>query len=96
MALHVLATFVAREDTIAEVQELMQSLVEPIRADQGCLKCELVVNNADPAELIFIEEWTDESALDQHLGDAFVGEVVAKAEPLLARPFTLTRHTPAG
>lgn len=96
MTLHVLATFIARSDTVGEVQTLLASLVEPIRNDPGCLRCHLVVDNAKPEKMIFVEEWTSGDALDLHLADAFVGQVVEKVAPLLAQPLTLDRHDAIG
>lgn len=95
VTLHVLATFVARPDTREQLVPLLTSLVEPIRQDAGCLRCDLVVNNDDETELVFIEEWTNDRALDRHLDDAFVAGVVAQAQPLLAQPLTLYRYSSA-
>lgn len=55
----------------------------------------MVANNDDGTELVFIEEWKDDQALDRHLADAFIAGVVAQAEPLLARPLTLHRYSAA-
>ncbi len=91
MTLHVLATFVARPDTLAQLRPLLAGLVEPIRQDPGCTRCHLVANNDDGTELVFIEEWKNDQALDRHLADTFIANVVAQAAPLLARPLTLHR-----
>ncbi|MBS7348647.1 MAG: antibiotic biosynthesis monooxygenase [Comamonas sp.] len=93
MSLHVLATFVARPDTVEQLRPLLLSLVEPIRQDPGCTRCHLVSNNADGTEFVFVEEWLDEPALERHLSDAFIAGVVQQAAPLLAQPLTLHRYT---
>ncbi|GAB2458549.1 hypothetical protein GCM10027082_06400 [Comamonas humi] len=92
MTLHVLATFVARPDTIDQVRHLLISLVEPIRKDPGCARCHLVSNGADVAEMVFVEEWFGHQELDRHLGDPLIAGVVERVVPLLARPLTLHRY----
>lgn len=96
MPLHVLATFVARPDTVNEVRTRLDTLVEPIRNDPGCLRCHLVSNAADETEMVFVEEWRGEAELERHLADAFIAGVVSEVAPLLARPLALERYTLLG
>ena len=91
MTLHVLATFVARPDTIDEVRRLLSSLVDPIRADAGCTSCHFVVDVERPTDMVFIEQWVDDAALTRHLADPAIGGVVEQVAPLLAQPFVLAR-----
>ncbi|HLS50892.1 MAG TPA: putative quinol monooxygenase [Burkholderiaceae bacterium] len=95
MTIHVLATAQAREDTIDEVRALLQPLVEPIRNDPGCLRCDFVINTENPAEMVFIEVWKDEAALERHLADPQIVQGVEAVSPLLAQPLSLKRHQPA-
>lgn len=67
--------------TPARPSPLLARLVEPIRQDPGCSRCHLVANNGDGTELVFIEEWKDDQALDLQLADAFIADVVAQAAP---------------
>lgn len=92
MALHVLATFVARPETVNQVRPLLVSLVKPIRQDPGCTRCHLVFNHADDTEMVFVEEWLGHQELDKHLNDAFVAGVVEQVVPLLAQPLVLNRY----
>lgn len=92
MTLHVVVTFVARPDAVGQLRPLLASLVEPIRGDPGCSRCHLVINTDDGNEFVFIEEWASAQALDRHLSDAFIAEVVAQAKPMLAQPLTLLRY----
>ncbi len=52
----------------------------------------MVFNQSNPAEMVFVEEWTDGQALDRHLSDPFIAGVVEQAAPLLAQPLTLHRY----
>lgn len=94
MTTHVTACFTARPETIDALRPILVALVEPIRQDPGCIRCNLVANVADPAEMTFIEEWNSQAALDRHLAEAFVKAAVAAAEPLLAGPLDFRVHTP--
>ena len=65
--LHVVALLRARPGCEVQLRELARSLLEPTRAERGCLRYFLVENPNDPAALIFVEEWEDEAALEAHL-----------------------------
>lgn len=92
MTLHVLAHFVVRADQIDAAGKILRDLVGPIRRDPGCLRCNLAVDNENPASFVYIEEWRDEAALETHLKDPEVLRLVDLAVPLLAQPFTLNRY----
>lgn len=93
MKVHVTACFIAKDGEADALRRLAVQLVEPIRNDPGCLRCHLVANVDDPAEITYVEEWASREALDAHLQDPFVAEVVGRMNPLLAEPFSLKVHT---
>lgn len=93
MALHVIAQFVARPDTVADARGILSELVAPIRRDPGCLRCNLVVDETDPTSFVYVEEWRDGAALDLHLQDPEVLRLVDLVVPLLAKPFSLARYS---
>ncbi|OZI77101.1 putative quinol monooxygenase [Bordetella genomosp. 12] len=96
MALHVIASFTSRPESIDEVRDLLIGLVEPIRNDPGCIQCDLVSREGNELELLFIEQWHGPQELDRHLADPHIAAVVQRAAPLLARPFSLDRFTAVG
>ena len=65
--LHVIAMLRAKPGHESELRELASSLVEPTRAEAGCLRYELVEDPEDPAILTFVETWESETHLEQHL-----------------------------
>jgi quinol monooxygenase YgiN len=65
--LHVVALFDARPGRREELRELLASLVAPTRRETGCLDYRLLEDRENPQRFIFVEEWTDEAALDRHL-----------------------------
>ncbi|WP_018969202.1 putative quinol monooxygenase [Rubritalea marina] len=50
----------------AELLELVQSLVEPSRAENGCVKYDAYANSANTGSIYIIEEWENAECLDAH------------------------------
>ena len=93
MTLRVVAHLRAKTDKITEVQVALSALVEPTRAEQGCIWYELMQNNDDPADFTFVEEWSDDASLDAHLSTEHIQAVVMRAEDILAAPPDIRRYT---
>jgi quinol monooxygenase YgiN len=66
-SLRVVARITVRPGREDEVCELLRGLVGPTRRERGCVSYELLQNREDPTDFTFVEEWTDDSALDDHL-----------------------------
>lgn len=81
--LHVVAHLPAKPDQIDATRALLESLVAPTHAEDGCIRYELFLNNADPADFTFIEEWTDDAALDAHLASPHLTDALARLPDLL-------------
>lgn len=63
----VIARFRAKAGKEAELRALLMGLIEPTRREAGCYRYELLVRQEEPGELVFVEEWQDEDALEAHL-----------------------------
>jgi len=72
--IRVVARFAARPDHINKVAEILSALVEPTRAEDGCIAYDLLQNSADPTDFTFVEEWTSREALDRHLATEHIAE----------------------
>lgn len=72
MTLRVVAHARAKEGKRAELQEVFEGLVDPTRAEDGCLDYELLSSLDDDRAFTFFEEWTDRAALDAHLASPHV------------------------
>lgn len=94
--LHVIARLTARSNTVAELQTLLLSLIEPTRQEVGCLRYELLHNTADPTDFTFVEEWVSEAALDAHSNTPHLQAVLTQAPPLLAMAPDIRRYTVIG
>jgi quinol monooxygenase YgiN len=88
----VVAHLAAKPETVEQTREVLLGLVGPTRAEEGCIEYELHQNTADPTDLTFIEEWTDDAALDAHLQTAHIAEAIEKLNDLLAEPPDIRRY----
>lgn len=66
MTLIVVATIDAQPQHIDAVRAALEAVVPPSRAESGCLRYELHVDNNIPTRFIMLEEWTDKAALAAH------------------------------
>jgi len=82
----ILARIQARPAKTAELATALGALVAPTRAEPGCLRYELLQAADDPACFVFVEEWSDRSAIDAHMASAHVQAASAVASMLLAAP----------
>lgn len=62
----VIAKIRARPGREDEVRQELLKLVEPTRAEDGCLNYDLHVSDSDPCVFVFYENWTSREALDRH------------------------------
>lgn len=79
----VVATITAKEGQRDIVRAALEAVVPPSRAESGCLRYELHVDNANPDRFVMLEEWTGAEALAAHEKTPhfrdLVGVVVGKA-----------------
>lgn len=90
--LRVVAHLRAKPDKIEETRNELTGLIEPTRAEAGCIVYELMQNDADPTDFTFVEEWSGNDALDAHLLTEHIQKVVARAGELLAAPPDIRRY----
>mgnify|MGYP003389949702 CR=1 FL=1 len=90
--IRVVAHLISKPDTIDQTREVLIGLVEPTRAEEGCIKYELHQNTSDPTDFTFIEEWTDDASLDVHLESEHLIEAREKLADLLAAPADIRRY----
>ena len=62
----VVATITAHPGHEAAVRGALEQVVPPSRAEAGCHRYELHVDNSAPAKFVMLEEWSGEAALKEH------------------------------
>jgi quinol monooxygenase YgiN len=88
--LTVLAHLTARPGLETRLRELLLTLPEPTRKEQGCLNYDLHQSAENPALFLFHENWQDKAALDRHLASPHVQMVLSKMPDLVAEPPRIT------
>jgi quinol monooxygenase YgiN len=84
--LQVIARVIARPDTVDAVKQILVGMLEPTRAEPGCLVYELLQCQDDPTDFTFVEEWTDAAALAQHAASPHIAGVQPELRALVAVP----------
>lgn len=91
--IRVVAHLISKPDTIAETRAAVEAFVEPTRAEVGCITYELMVNNDDPTDFTFVEEWESDETLDAHLRSPHIAAFQSREADLLASPPDIRRYT---
>jgi quinol monooxygenase YgiN len=65
-AVRVVAHFVAKAESVDDVKRILTDMIDPTRAEEGCVTYELLQNAADPTDFTFVEEWNSKADLDRH------------------------------
>jgi quinol monooxygenase YgiN len=80
--LRAVARLVAFPDKVTELKSLLLSIIEPTRQEAGCIKYELLQNQADPTDFTFVEEWESATLLEQHLASNHIQAAVQQLDGL--------------
>ena len=91
--LQVIARVTARPETVDAVKRILVSMLEPSRAEDGCIMYELLQCNEDPTDFTFVEEWTDEAALARHAATPHIAGVQDELRTLVAAPTTVRKYS---
>jgi quinol monooxygenase YgiN len=81
--LTVVAEIIAKPGCEERLREELLRLVEPTRAEEGCLQYDLHAATDQPGHFLFYENWTSREALDRHLATPHL-ERLASLLPELA------------
>lgn len=82
----VVAKSYAKGDTLDKILELAKEMVEKTVKEEGCIKYELFQDVKDPNALIFIEEWENEQALDDHMASEHFKRLIPQMNALRESP----------
>ena len=61
----------------------LESLIEPTRAEAGCIKYDLHVSTDDDAQFMFYEIWRSKEDLDLHIETPHLQGLLAKMDKLV-------------
>jgi quinol monooxygenase YgiN len=77
--LDVVAVLTARPGSEDPMREALTALVEPTRAEAGCLSYDLYASNSEPTVFITIEKWRSQEDLDAHMQTEHIQNALATA-----------------
>lgn len=75
-----------KEDAL---RKTLMGLIEPTRAEAGCVQYDLHEEQGKPGSFLFFEKWTSKQALDEHLATPYlkglftVAPELVEGEPLI-------------
>ncbi|MFC6704868.1 putative quinol monooxygenase [Flexivirga alba] len=90
----VTAIITAKPGSESAVQAALTALVEPTRAEPGCVDYQLAVSSVDPAVFITTERWRTSSDVEAHLETEHVKTALDTAGEHLAVPPAIHPLTP--
>jgi quinol monooxygenase YgiN len=80
------ARFKAKSGKEEEVQNILESVVEPTRAEEGCLFYHLHRVKEDEGHFLFYECFRDEEAFQFHVETPYIKGFLDRQDELLAEP----------
>lgn len=89
------ADFQAKPGQEDALRAALVAMVAPSLAERGCLGYRPLADPSTPGAMICLEEWRDESALQEHFATPHFTAVAAVLDEILAVPFVLRRLTQA-
>jgi quinol monooxygenase YgiN len=92
-SVRVVARLTARPEKAADLALVLQGLVAPTRKEKGCVMYELLRNLSDPCDFVFVEEWTDNAALEAHFATPHLQNALVQAKPLLGADSDIRKYS---
>lgn len=68
------------ESKKGEIVSLLRPLIEPTRVETGCVSCGLYKDLHNQDAIIWLEEWFDQDALEQHLRSPHYKKILAACD----------------
>lgn len=80
MALTIVAHITAASDKVDLVKAELKKLVDPTRAEKGCLQYDLHQDNKNPAHFLFFENWGSYDLWQDHMKTTHIAAYMAAVE----------------
>ena len=81
--LTIVATIKAKADQVDLVQSELLKLIEPTRAEAGCINYDLHQDNENPAHFLYYENWETRELWQDHMNNEPLQRFVAATEGAL-------------
>ena len=90
--LTIVANIKAKPDKIGLVKTELEKLVDPTRAEKGCLQYDLHRDNENPAHFMFHENWESRELWQAHMDSPHLRDYMAATDGTVEE-FTLNEMT---
>lgn len=92
----VIATLTVKEGLEEQALEVLKPVVEGSHGEAGCLTYAVHRDKNDPRTVVIVEHWTSQVALENHMVQPYMAELVKQAGDLLAEPPAIRFCSPLG
>ncbi len=79
-ALTIVANIMANSDHVALVKTELLKLIEPTRAESGCINYDLHQDNDNPAHFVFYENWESRELWQTHMNSQHLQDYLVATE----------------
>ncbi len=86
----VIAQLKAIEGKESKLKEILLSLIEPSRDDEGCINYDMHQSEDDPTTFMFHENWASKEFFEKHLATPHLQNFIKNSEELLAKPLDVS------
>jgi len=93
MELFIFGRFHASAGCETDLEEAVRAVVEPSRAEPGCLSFGAFRSTRDPRLFYIHSRWIDEAAFDLHATLSHTTQFLERAQSLIDHPLDVTRST---
>ena len=83
-------------DKRAELVRVGEAVAAASREEAGCLNYRLYQSTDDENAFVFVEEWEDDAALQQHFATPHIATFMRDVAPLVTSPPEVRFHEVAG
>jgi quinol monooxygenase YgiN len=92
-ALRLLAFLEAKKGHGQELMNILLTLVKPTLEEDGNIAYVPHFSFDNPDEILFDELWSDKEAIDNHLRQPYMKDLLPKIQHLLAKPLVLKTYS---
>lgn len=92
----VVAEISAKPGSEEELKNVLLSVIDSVRKEDGCIQYDLHVSNSEPGKFLFYENWESPEALQKHSTADHMKAMGAKAMHLVGGPSKIVTYTRIG
>jgi len=81
-------TFIAKKDSIDKMKELLTAMVEPSKAEDGCILYDIFQCKERAEKFFAVETWRDEAALEGHKSTTHYAIYKSSYEPYCEKKYS--------